>query len=106
MDKKLEHIVIKYLNREFSDLGETKTIYPYIVDYVKDEKVYFDYSVRSKMLAVYDVIWLDLQNVFDLNSSEIRDIITKWVKETYHIKDAIPYRMMPIPTDFLFYNNG
>jgi hypothetical protein len=90
MNNKVEHIAIKYLNEMYGDLRGYKTgIYPDRVFYVKDKKIYMQYTLKTKLLYVdYDTIWTDLKKIIGLESGESQCIITKWVGETYKLTDV------------------
>ena len=92
MNNKLEHIVIKYLNKFYGDLiqcGLSKQ--PGIVFFFKDERVYMEHNILEMRLIVdYNTLWTDLENIFGLKSREIKDIITKWTKETYELRGVTP----------------
>ena len=87
-----EKLIIKYLNNEYGDLEEyTREKNPNSVYLVKDKKVYMEYELKSGDLWVdYRTIWIDLKNIFGLKDSEIEHIITKWVEETYKLRDVTP----------------
>ena len=55
----------------------------------KGKKVYMELEMdelSSDILWVgYETIWGDLKDMFDLKSSEIKYIITKWVEDTYNL---------------------
>ncbi len=88
MNNKVEHIVIKYLNKEYGDLKEyTTNKRPNRVFYVKDNRAYMEKMLRTNVLWVdYDTIWEDLENIFGLDRYECQRIITNWVKETYNLR--------------------
>ena len=92
MNNKLEHIIIKYLNKLYGDLEEYRTDdYPDTIFFVKNKKVFMEQNLKNGILWVdYDTIWKDLENMFSLEYFEIESIITKWVEETYKLKDVTP----------------
>lgn len=88
MNKKLEHIVIRYLNKLYGDLEVYKNDkYPNRIFYGKGGEVYMEFSVENNYLWVdYIKIWRDLINLFNLSYDEhIQFILKKWIKETYNI---------------------
>jgi hypothetical protein len=90
MNNKLEHIAIKYLNKMYGDLEEYKREdFPDSLFFIKDKKVYMEQNFH-KLWIDYDTIWSDLENIFLLENDEIKSIITKWVKETYKLKNVTP----------------
>jgi hypothetical protein len=92
MDEKVEHIIFKYLDLEYGDLiqcGLSKQ--PGIVFFFKDERVYMEHNILEMRLIVdYNTLWTDLEDIFGLKSREIKDIITKWTKETYELRGVTP----------------
>jgi len=92
MNNKLEHIIIKYLNKVYGDLGEyRKNDYPNSVFFVKSKKVYMEQDLKNRRLYVdYGTIWSDLEDTFSLERGEIKSIISKWVEETYKLKGVTP----------------
>jgi hypothetical protein len=90
MNNKLEHIAIKYLNKMYGDLEEYKREdFTDSLFFIKDKKVYMEQNFH-KLWIDYDTIWSDLENIFLLENDEIKSIITKWVKETYKLKNVTP----------------
>ena len=88
-----EKLIIKYLNKEYGDLKEYRTDeYPESVFYIKDKKVYME-PENDVLWVDYYTIWQDLINIFSLKNSEIKHIITHWVKETYNLEGVTPIRM-------------
>jgi hypothetical protein len=92
MNNKLEHIVLKYLNKSYGDLKEYRTDgIPNSVFFIKGGKAYIEQDLKNGVLWVdYDTIWKDLKNTFSLNYDEIPLIITKWVKEAYNLRGLTP----------------
>ena len=97
MDNKLEHIVIKYLNEMYGDLKESKNVFQssYIISFVRGLIVYMDYNVEDNVVFVYDAIWAELEILFNLEYDEIQRITTRWMGETFNVKDVIT-RKLPI----------
>ena len=91
-ENKLERAVIHYLNEMYGDLEEyTTDEYPDSVFYVKDNKVYMEQVLNMDWLHVdYFTIWKDLKDIFSLEDEDISHIITKWVEETYKLRDVTP----------------
>ena len=89
-ESKLDRVIIKYLNRFYGDLEEYRTDeYPDRVFYVKDKKVYMEFKSENGNLWIdYDTIWEDLKTVFSLKFIKMEHIITKWVEDTYKLKDV------------------
>jgi hypothetical protein len=92
MNNKLEHIIIKYLNKLYGDLEEYRLDgYPDKIFFVKGKKVYMEQDLKNRKLYVdYGTIWSDLENMFLLEYDEIQSIITKWVEATYNLRDVTP----------------
>ena len=91
-ESKLEQVAIKYLNKMYGNLEEYRTDeYPDKVFYMKGNKVYMELYVSLEeygynfLYVEYETIWGDLQHSFSLKTDEIRQIITKWMEETYHL---------------------
>ena len=85
MDKKIEHIVIKYLNREYGDLAKHKpSENSYMLFFVRGRMTFMELKCRSQILLVdHSTIWSDLVNTFGLEENEIQNIIVKWLNHTY-----------------------
>lgn len=92
MDNKLEHIIFKYLDREYGDLTQCGLYnQPGIVFFFKDKKVYMEHNILEMRLIVdYYTLWTDLEDIFGFKSHEIKIIIAKWVKETYELRGVAP----------------
>ena len=88
--KKLDRVLINYLNREYGDLKEYRTDeHPNSVYLVKDNKVYMELDTKYNGLYVdYTTIWEDLINIIGGKYDEIKRIIKKWVEDTYKLKDV------------------
>ena len=101
MNNKLEHIVIKYLNKFYGDLEEHRTDrYLNIIFFVKNKKVFMEQDLENGRLWVdYDTIWSDLVDTFSLEYDEIQSIIIKWVEVTYNLRGVTPR----IPERHLWY---
>ena len=92
-ENQIEKLIIKYLNKEYGDLEEYRTDeYPESVFYIKDKKVYME-PENDVLWVDYYTIWQDLDTIFSLKNSEIKHIITHWVKETYNLEGVTPIRM-------------
>ena len=91
-ESKLEKTAIHYLNEMYGDLKENRTDkWPDSTFFIKDKKVYMERDLINNDLWVdYYSIWDDLETVFSFENSKIKDIITKWVDETYNIKGVKP----------------
>ena len=85
MENKLEHIVIKYLNREYGDFAKhIPYINSHLLYFVKDKLLYMELLCHSQILYVdRSTIWSDLVNLFGLEENEIQKIIVKWLNQTY-----------------------
>jgi len=94
MNNKLEHIVLKYLNKVYGDLEECiHDKYPNSIYFVKGKKVYMEQDLKNRRLYVdYGIIWSDLGDTFSLKYNEIQSTITKWVEETYNLRGFTPFR--------------
>jgi hypothetical protein len=92
MNDKLEHIVIKYLNKEYGDLEEFRMdLYPDSIFYFKDKKLYMEHALKNEEIVIdFDTMWADLRNIFGVNDVDIDNIIKKWVEETYNIRNVTP----------------
>jgi len=89
-ESQFEDSAIYYLNEMYGDLEEYITDEePDRVLYMKNDKVYMELEVASEgynyLYVEYETIWGDLKNMFSLKTDEIRQIITKWMEETYHL---------------------
>ena len=87
-----EKLIIKYLNNEYGDLKKIKTDrYPNSIFFVKDKKIYMEQDLKNGYLWIdYFTIWKDLRTIFSIEDDEIRNIITKWVEETYKLRGVTP----------------
>jgi hypothetical protein len=92
MNNKIEHIVIKYLNKMYDDLEEYRTDkHPDSVFFFKGKKVYMEQELENGRLYVdYGTIWKDLVDTFSLDYNDIQSIIKKWVEETYNLRGVTP----------------
>ena len=91
-ESKLEKAIIHFLNKMYGDLTEYITDKePNKIFYIKDKKVYMEQDIEYGRLWVdYKTIWMDLKMWFSLEYSDIQSVITKWVEETYNIKELTP----------------
>ena len=89
----LEKTAIHYLDEMYGDLEEyTTDDYPNSLFFVKNKKVYMELNLKDGDLWVDDdTIWGDLKDIFSLEDSKIEHIITKWVEDTYKLRDFTPY---------------
>lgn len=103
MDKRLEHIVIKYLNEFYGDLVEYKPPdeISYSTYYIRNKNVYMEKRLGEDLLINKFFIWEDLSNIFSLNTESIRYVITKWVLLTYNINNVYPLRIYSSYTGLL-----
>ena len=87
-----ENLIIKYLNNEYGDLEKyTTDRFPNKIFFFKDKKIYMEYVKNTKCLWIdYYTIWSDLKDKFGLKNEEIQPIISKWVEETYNIRNIKP----------------
>jgi hypothetical protein len=96
MNNKLEHIVIKYLNKLYGDLEEYRTDrYLNIIFFVKNKKVFMEQDLENGRLWVdSDTIWSDLVDTFSLEYYDIQSIIIKWVEVTYNLRGVTPISVL------------
>ena len=87
-ENQLEDGIIHYLNEMYGDLEEYRIDeYPDTVLFVRGNEVYMEQELESGRIYVdYDTIWTDLKTIFSLEEHEIKEIITKWVEETYKLE--------------------
>ena len=92
MDNKLEHLIFKYLDREYGDLTQCGLYnHPGIVFFFKDKKVYMEHNILEVRLIVdYNTLWTDLKDIFNLETFEIKHFISKWTKQTYELRGVAP----------------
>lgn len=105
MTTKLEHIILKYLNQFYGDLTETThPEFPKSVFYVRNKVVYMENTPGyDELYITNDYIWSDLELMFSLDkdSFTIREIIKKWVSQTYGITNTRPLRNFSLYTGLL-----
>jgi len=91
-ESKLEKVVIKYLNKFYGDLEQVQqSDYWGLVNFNKNGKTYIQLNTKTNS------VWLpksslsqELIEVFNLGSLGIKDIISKWVGETYGLTNVTP----------------
>ena len=90
-----EKSVLKWLNKEFGDL--TKVLKDGRIFYVDEErKPLFYYNGESKDGYVhinYDRIWVFFEDIFGMDDSQIKEILTIWMEETYNLRGATPLQI-------------
>jgi len=88
MDDKLKHKIIKYLNREYSELIRYETDkLPNYIFFMKDGKLIFDYNKEnSRVYISYKHIWSFLKSFFDLKYEEIQSLTKEWVEEQFKME--------------------
>ena len=94
-ESQFEDGVINYLNEMYGDLNKVEqSEYWGLVNYEKNGKVYIQLNTKK------NEIWFpktplsqELVEVFNLSSSEIKDILSKWVGETYGITNITPNKV-------------
>ena len=87
MNDKLKHIIIDYLNKEYSGLVryETEKWEGYTF-FMKDGEVIFDYNKKNGLVYIsYDKIWSFLESFFGLKYEEIQELTKEWVEEHYKL---------------------
>lgn len=80
------------LNRYYGYLEKSRLKrYPNTIAYYKSiNEILMSYDIESKIFWVrYDEIWSFLENTFDYDFFEIKQIIKIWVVETYNLTDFI-----------------
>jgi hypothetical protein len=87
MTNKLKHIVLDYLNKNYSGITPYKTeVCEYYVFYfLKDEKIIIYNWATKEVLIRHTIVWLFLENLFDLSDKEISNILLEWVENQYNI---------------------
>jgi hypothetical protein len=86
VNEKLEHIVIKYLNLFYGDLE--KIVAPENPDveyFCKDDKVFLVKTLGVDFLYVNYIVWQELKDSFSLENEQIKEIMSKWVFESYNL---------------------
>ena len=91
-ESKLEKVIIKYLNKFYGDLEQVQqSDYWGLVNFNKNGKTYIQLNTKTNW------VWLpksslseELVEVFNLSSLGIKDIISKWVGETYGLTNVTP----------------
>ena len=87
-----DRLVLKWLNREFGDLTPVvKDGRTYYVD--ENRKPLFYYYQDSKNGYVYinyDRIWSLIGNIFGLDDSQTREILTICLEDIYKLRGYIP----------------
>jgi hypothetical protein len=85
MNDKLKHIIIDYLNKEYSGLVryETNRWKDYIF-FMKDGKTIYEYNKKNgNVYLSYDKIWSFLESFFGLEFKEIQSLTKEWVEEQF-----------------------
>ena len=102
-ESKLEKAVIHYLNNMYGDLYPYKNKrYPESVFYLKEEvrfkeyRVYMEYFNKNDRMAVDEIIWSELENIFGLSGYEAHLILKKWIETNFDLY-AIPLKMSNTP---------
>ncbi len=94
MNDKLKHKIIKYLNREYSDLVEFKrNKFSSTTYFIKDGTIMYDYTEPTNELCVnYYVIWKFLTDFFDLSNDNIVEIFKLWINthKQYNVINVYP----------------
>ena len=85
-------VVLKWLNKEFSDLTEVvKDHRTYYVD--ENGKPLFYYIQDSKYKDIYinyGRMWVFFNSIFGLNTLQTKEILTIWLEETYNLRGFVP----------------
>ena len=100
-ESKLEQVAVKYLNKFYGDLKEYKIDkYPNRVFYMRDNKMYMELDMNLDTIWVeYETICVELKTIFGLKTPEIKEIITKWVEDTYKL-NGIPLTVEECPSRY------
>lgn len=89
----LERIVIKWLNTYYGNLELITTEkYPESIFYVdSNDDVMLQYDERE-IIYIDNIIWSQIQSIFNLSDNDVKSIIKVWLKETYKLEGLSPYR--------------
>ncbi len=89
-------LALKWLNKEFGDL--TKVLKDGIIFYVDEDRKplinYYQYHPYEKADNVYinnDRIWVFFKSIFGMDDSQIKEILTIWLEQTYNLRGVTPY---------------
>mgnify|MGYP003344762575 CR=1 FL=1 len=89
MNKKIEHIVLKYLNKIYGDIKPfTTKDFEDTIFFMIDNKIYVE-VYNKKIMVNFDTIWRDLVYVFSLDRNDINYVILKWMKKTHKIENLL-----------------
>jgi hypothetical protein len=87
-----DRLVLKWLNREFGDL--TKVVKNGRVFYVDEDGLPLFYYQKNKkngyVYINYDRIWSLIGNIFGLDDSQTREILTICLEDIYKLRGYIP----------------
>lgn len=94
-ENKIETIGLNWLNKYFGDLTPIIRGNKIYYSNSNDDIILFHYPsvYTSRFVYVDDSIYRFFEDYFSLSEKEIKPIISKWLDETYHLKDFIPTRL-------------
>ena len=88
----LDRVVIKWLNKYFSNLTPKKYKDVNSVFYLNsNNEILMEYNKENKYIFIHHkYIWSYLGSLFHLKYDEIQSIIKVWLKETYKLRKLEP----------------
>ena len=87
-----QNIILKWLNKEFGNLiPVVKDDRTYYVDKDRLPLFYYYRDTKHGWIHInYDRIWSLLVSVFIMDLLEIRELLSKWLKDVYNLRGLKP----------------
>ena len=90
----LERIVVRWLNLYYGDLRPKEfDSHPDDIFYVNSSDDIIMYHIKiGKVMFIDELIWEQLETIFNIEHTDAISIINVWLKETYNLEGFYPYR--------------
>jgi hypothetical protein len=91
-----DSLVLNWLNKEFGDLTPVvKHDRTYYVDDNRKPLFYYYQDEKNGVIYInYDRIWVFFEDIFGLNTSQTKEILTIWLEQTYNLRGVTPYLIL------------
>ena len=91
-DNHREKSVLKWLNKEFGDLTpEVKGDKTFYVDRDRRPLFFYRHNIENGFVFINrERLWSFFKNIFGLDDSQTRDILTIWLEDTYNLGGHMP----------------
>jgi hypothetical protein len=112
-ENKLNDVVIKFLNKNYSDLKPYETEnYPFSIFYIRDGEIFFEYNKENGRVYIsYEHIWSFLERIFSMEYKQIQEVTKLWLEERYNFRTTTtraepPWAVLPLEERYKLKKNN